>query len=212
MRRRRRRRRRRRWELHHRNDMATLEAEKRTLAWALGQDAKEGQERKEGARRRDELAQGGVPSGRNKREVLKEPPCPASPPASPSPRNSTGFLSLLACNTRLEAAMRRVFQAVDREDKRRGWVSSAVLVHAWASDEEVSWILEWERRSEKGRIGVGGTVKGSPEPSWTWECSRDGGEAEKEQEKENMGRTLGECEVGTRRCLEIYGTEGNLHK
>jgi hypothetical protein len=46
--------------------------------------------------------------------------------------------------------------------------------------------------------GVRGTVEGSAEPSLAWECCRDGGEAKKEQEKENVGRTLGECEVGTR--------------
>lgn len=116
-------------ELHHRNDMAALEAEKRTLTWALGQDAKEEQERREDARRRDELARGGVPNGRRK-EVLKEPPCPASPAASLPPRNSAECLSLLACNPRLGVAMRRIFQAVDREDKGRGWVPSAVLVQA----------------------------------------------------------------------------------
>jgi hypothetical protein len=109
--------------------MAALEAEKRTLTWALGQDAKEEQERREDARRRDELARGGVPNGRRK-EVLKEPPCPASPAASLPPRNSAECLSLLACNPRLGVAMRRIFQAVDREDKGRGWVPSAVLVQA----------------------------------------------------------------------------------
>jgi hypothetical protein len=50
----------------------------------------------------------------------------------------------------------------------------------------------------KDMTGVRGTVEGSAEPSLAWECCRDGGEAKKEQEKENVGRTLGECEVGTR--------------